>query len=254
MRRRCSSTPPVHGDRRRRTNFSKAVKEAGHVGERLIKTADPISEAAMLIAHALRESDAERGGTRFAISGGSAAQVLGLALPTVPDPVWKNVSLTWIDERCVPFESEDSNRGTAYRNGWLSKDRPPAYELPLWFDDDTPERAVKRVAAALADRFKSKLDVALFGLGPDGHIASLFPGHKARFAKGPVTTLDDSPKPPPKRITLTYEILRTVRVPILVVMGEQKRTALEQILAGDPLAPVNALPEVTIVTDIDVKR
>lgn len=224
------------------------------MGERLIHAADPISEAAALVAHAIRASDAERGGTRFAVAGGSAARALGLAVPTIPNDVWKRVSLTWVDERRVPLDSPDSNRGEAYRNGWLSRDRPPGYELPLWLDDDTPERAVKRVSGAIADRFKSKIDVMLLGMGEDGHIASLFAGHPARFVKGPVTTLDDSPKPPAQRITLTYEILRTSRASILVVMGESKRAALERILTGDTLAPVNALPEVTIVTDIDVKR
>jgi len=224
------------------------------VGEGLIVTADPLSKAAELLAHAIRASVAEKGGCRFAVTGGSAARALGLAIPSIPNEDWKRVALTWIDERRVPFDSPESNRGEAYRQGWLSKDRPPAFELPLWLDDDTPAKAVKRVSAAIDQHFKSRLDVAFFGIGPDGHIASLFPGHPARFVKGPVTTLDDSPKPPPQRITLTYEFLRTSRVNILVGMGEEKRAALERVVSGDPLAPANALPELTIVTDIDLKR
>jgi 6-phosphogluconolactonase len=230
------------------------AKAGGLVGEGLIVTADPMGEAARLLGEAIRASDASRGGTRFAITGGSAARALGLLTPAIPNDVWKRVSLTWIDERRVPFESPESNRGEAYRQGWLSKDRPPEFELPLWLDDATPERAVKRVRKAVEQTFLSKLDLAFYGIGEDGHIASLFPGHPARFARGPVVTLDDSPKPPPERITLTYELLRTARVSILLGMGESKRAALERVLSGDPLAPANALPELTIVTDLDLKR
>jgi 6-phosphogluconolactonase len=164
------------------------------------------------------------------------------------------VLLTWVDERRVPVDSPDSNRGEAYRKGWLTKDRPPGLELPLWRDGETPDGAMRRVRSILADQFQSKVDVTLLGLGEDGHIASLFPGHPARFAKGPVTTLDDSPKPPPQRITLTLEILRTSRAQIMMAAGEGKRAALERILSGDPLAPANALPEISIVTNLDVKR
>jgi len=220
------------------------------VGESLVISDDPIRETGRRVADAILASDAERGGTRFAIAGGSAAQALAFVLPALPDDVWKRVSLTWVDERRVPFDSPDSNRGEAYRKGWLSKDRPPGFELPLWLDDETNDRALRRLQTALADRFRSKLDVTLLGMGEDGHIASLFPGHPARFAKGPVTTLDDSPKPPPQRITLTYEILRTSRAQFLVATGEGKRAALERVLSGDPLAPANALPELTLVTNL----
>jgi 6-phosphogluconolactonase len=222
------------------------------MGESLVVSDDPVRETGRLIAAAIAARDRESGGARFAISGGSAAQALQYVLPAVPDEVWRRVSLTWVDERRVPLDSADSNRGEAYRKGWLDKNRPPGLELPLWLDDETPARAVRRVTDTLEDRFKSKLDITLLGMGEDGHIASLFPGHPARFAKGPVTTLDDSPKPPPQRITLTYEILRTSRAQFLLAMGEAKRAALKRVISGDPLAPANALPELTIITNLDL--
>jgi 6-phosphogluconolactonase len=220
------------------------------VGEALIVSDEPLKEAGRLIAEALQKRVAESGGARFAIAGGSAAEALRFVLPAVTDADWKRVSLTWVDERCVPEASPDSNRGDAYRKGYLKKDRAPGLELPLWLDDDTDERAIRRVTASIRDDFRSRIDVTLLGMGEDGHIASLFPGHPARFAKGPVTTLSDSPKPPPHRITLTYEILRTARAQFLVAMGEGKRAAIDRVLSGDPLAPANALPELTIITNV----
>ena len=223
------------------------------MGERLIVTATPVDEAARLVVAAIQESIAEKSGARFAVAGGSAARALGVVVNALPADVWSRVALTWVDERRVPLDSPHSNRGDAYRHGWLSKDRPAGFELPLWLDDETPERATKRVRIALEDKFASRLDVTLLGIGEDGHIASLFPGHLARFAKGPVALVEDSPKPPPQRITLTYEILRKSKAHVLLAMGESKRAALTALLSGDPLAPANALPDLTIVTDLDVK-
>ncbi len=223
------------------------------MGEQLVVTEDPVRETARRVVAAILASDAERGRTRFAIAGGSAAKALAFIVPELPAEVWKRVQLTWVDERCVPFDSPDSNRGEVYRKGWLSKDRPPGLVLPLWLDGETAQTAIRRVTQSLQDDFQSRLDVTLLGMGEDGHIASLFPGHPARFAKGPVTTIDDSPKPPPHRITFTYEILRTSRAQFLLSMGEGKRAALERVLAGDPLAPPNALPELTIITDLPIQ-
>lgn len=220
------------------------------MGEHVVVTDDPIRETARRVVEAIRASDAERGRTRFAVAGGSAAKALAFIVPGLRPEIWKRVQLTWVDERCVPQDSPDSNRGECYRKGWLARDNPPGLELPLWLDHDTAAAAMRRVTQVLQDDFQSRLDVTLLGMGEDGHIASLFPGHPARFAKGPVTTIDDSPKPPPHRITFTYEILRTSRAQFLLAMGEGKRAALQRVLSGDPLAPPNALPELTIITDL----
>src|SRR5690606_11776660 len=95
-------------------------------------------------------------------------------------------------------------------------------------------------------------DLVIYGMGEDGHLASLFPGHPALFAKGRVAHVPDSPKPPPERMTLTFDLLRAAGRALLVVTGEAKRPALQRVLAGDPELPANILPELTIVTDLEV--
>lgn len=221
------------------------------MGESLIRTSNPLQHAAELALPVLRDAIAQRGMARLAVPGGSVARISGLLREALGED-WKRVRLTWIDERCVDFDHADSNRGQAYRAGYLSDDDPPLQELPLWLDDETPARAQARVQAKLERDFGNRLDVVVYGLGEDGHLASLFPGHPAMFARDRITHVPDSPKPPPARMTMTFALLRAAGRALLVVSGEAKRAALERVVSGDPELPANILPELTIVTDLDV--
>lgn len=208
-----------------------------------------------LIAGALEEAIALRGFGRLAISGGSAASAVCKVRETMGE-LWSLVRLTWIDERCVPTDDPMSNRGEAYRAGYLSADQAAQIELPLWLDDDDDERAVARVQKSLDTSFDNGLDVTLLGMGPDGHIASLFAGH-ALLNHPPersVATLWDSPKPPPHRITLTLAFLQRCPRHILLALGSEKQPAIEATLASDPAFPASKLANLTIVTDNGLKE
>lgn len=225
------------------------------MAETVVVSAEPLQEAARLLSRALAEVDRELGWARLGIAGGSAAEVLRHVPALLPEGVWSRLRLTWVDERCVDQASPDSNRGAAYAKGLLSTARPVAHELPLWEDGDTPERAKARFASRFDQAFSGGLDVTLLGLGEDGHVASLFPGHPARFSTAPVVYLADSPKPPARRLTLSFKSLRTAQTHVLYAVGESKRRALEQILSGDPLAPVNVLPgALWVVTDLVLEK
>ena len=76
------------------------------------------------------------------------------------------------------------------------------------------------------------LDIALNGMGPDGHTASLFPGHPLLHADGVAVGVRDSPKPPPERITLTLGKLNESRRILLLVTGEGKAPMLARVIAG----------------------
>jgi len=165
------------------------------------------------------------------------------------------VALTWVDERCVPVDHADSNRGAARKLGLLDRqvgvsERPaPGRVLPLFESDETPSTAVERVARGLTRDFDGALDVLLLGMGEDGHVASLFPDRREP-ASGSVAHITDSPKPPADRITLTRSMLHTARWSVLVATGESKRPALERLLAGDARLPAQGLVGLTIVTDL----
>jgi 6-phosphogluconolactonase len=208
------------------------------VGRAFHATGDPVAAAAALLVQALAAFPAPR----LAVAGGSAASAL------VPARIhsWGQLRLAWVDERVVPFDHPESNRGAAWRAGRML---PPGFELPLVEDGETAQEAAARASAALRTTFGNGLDVLLLGMGDDGHIASLFPGRPWAGAH-PVLVVQDSPKPPSLRLSLSLPFLQTASRAILLATGEAKRGVLLRLREGDPSLPAAHLPNLDVVTDL----
>jgi 6-phosphogluconolactonase len=219
-----------------------------------------IAAAGEHLAAALVAADIRRrnySGPRLAIPGGSAAAAMGAALRVLPERVRRRLHLTWVDERCVPTADEASNYGSARRAGLVPDDA--AFVQPLWWDGADPAAVQARMDRVLPERFSDGLDVVLLGLGEDGHIASLFPGHAAvrspwEFAPdASVGHVTDAPKPPASRMTLKLGTIGRAGLAVLLALGEGKRAALTRVLCGDAGLPTVRVDRLIVVTDLELE-
>ena len=169
----------------------------------------------------------------MALSGGSTvAHVYDRLGALVPD--WSDVHLWYGDERVVPLDDEESTHRLATEH----LDAPGATWHPVAVDRGV-EGAAEAYAAELGD---TVLDVALNGMGPDGHTASLFPGFPQVGQEGVCLAVRDSPKPPPERVTLTLAKFNEAHRILLVVNGADKAQMLARVIAGpEPEVPASLL-------------
>jgi len=217
---------------------------------RLTTVADPAAAAtkcAETLARDLRAALSARGSAHLALNGGSTPRPVYEQLPALLED-WSGVHVWFGDERCVPPDHEDSNfrlaSGTLIEGAGLRGDQVHRMRGELG-----PEEGAKAYAAELAEHLElgdgglPVLDVVHLGLGPDGHTASLFPNHPALRVTGWATVgITDSPKPPPERISLSLGCLNLARRRILHTVGEDKRAAVERVLApADPGTPASLL-------------
>lgn len=199
--------------------------------------------AALLAAEAAA-AIAARGRFSIAVPGGSVATTFFPRLARAALD-WPRVHVFWADERGVPPDDPESNYGAA-RRLWLGPAGVPqagVHRMRGEADDLAAEAQVyeERLRLVLGDPVR--LDVALLGVGPDGHVASLFPGHPLlRETTRAVAALDDAPKPPPRRLTLTLPTLGAARLVVVAASGAAKagvvREALHEAGSTLPLALV----------------
>ena len=188
------------------------------------------------------------------LTGGSAALIFLGALREA-DVDWSRVTLYWGDERAVPPDSAESNYGLAEQ--MLLKPLGAKAPNTVRMSAEMPDLAF--AARQYAELLLPSLDLLILGVGDDGHICSLFPGHPALQADGRVTVIEDSPKPPPRRLTLTLSYVLETQHIWIVAVGERKRTLLERAISGTVKStPVDLVvahgKDVTIFTDQPIRR
>ncbi|VAI34874.1 unnamed protein product [Triticum turgidum subsp. durum] len=170
---------------------------------------------------------AERGAVTVVLSGGSLIYALRklTEAPYLETVDWSKWHVFWVDERVVPKDHEDSNYKLAL-DGFLSKGAAEDYETIL-------KQLVKNGVLAMSKTTGfPRFDLQLLGMGPDGHIASLFPGHPlVKENKKWVTHILDSPKPPPQRITFTFPVINSSAYVAMVVTGAGKAGAVQKAIS-----------------------
>jgi 6-phosphogluconolactonase len=190
---------------------------------------------------ALAQAAIENNG-RFslALSGGSTPRALyeRLAQPPHRDQVdWEHIHVYWGDERYVPPDDPESCFRMA-REALLAHVPIPAANIyPMPTVGGTPEGAAGAYAETLVATFGAELprfDLILLGMGPDGHTASLFPGHPEAVAPSDelVIAVHDSPKPPPTRISFTFKLIDAAANVLFLITGADKSATLRDVLHG----------------------
>jgi 6-phosphogluconolactonase len=200
--------------------------------------------AAVEIARALENAREQRGVAHLALSGGSTPKRTYELLASKLDD-WEGIDIWFADERCVPPEDAESN----YRLAAETLLRPAAIDparIHRMEGELGPDEGAGRYAGALRAAFASDetgassdapalpvLDLIALGIGPDGHVASLFPGAPTLDAGERALCLGvhESPKPPPERITLSLAVLRAARRCLLLATGAGKADAIAAALA-----------------------
>lgn len=173
------------------------------------------------IGRAARTALAARGRADICLAGGSTPlRAYELVAATLDD--FSNVHFWYGDERCVPVDDPRSNHGEALAR--LQTPRARFHPMPGELGPFDGARVYEEELGATV------FDLALLGMGPDGHTASLFPGHPLLESRDLVAGIDDAPKPPPQRITLTLPALNRSRGLLLAVAGADKADALTRVL------------------------
>jgi 6-phosphogluconolactonase len=218
------------------------------------------------IAQQLEQARAERGVAHVALSGGTTPERTHEVLAGTIEE-WGGIEVWFADERCVGPEDPQSNY-LMVRKTLLERiaTAPPA--VHRMEGELGPKLGAERYAEELRARVLPGdlptppaggphlpiLDVVVLGIGPDGHVASLFPGAPTLEAGEEAVCLGvrNSPKPPPERITLSLAVLRAARRCILPATGAGKRDAIQAALGEATLhVPASLLrrERLTVIVD-----
>ena len=199
---------------------------------------DLAAAAARAIAERAASVQASGRDLRLGLSGGrtpaEAYRILGRGLAT-PAVDWSRVIVLFADERDAPPSEPESNYWEVRKLLLEPAGVPPQHVQRMKADAPDLERAAAEYDALLAE----PLDLLVLGIGEDGHTASLFPGSPlVREHVRRVAAVLDSPKPPPRRLTITPRVIAESRAVLVLASGAGKAAAVARALApgADPLA------------------
>ena len=194
-------------------------------------------------------------------AGLSITSQLANVAKSIPQQTWANTHFWWGDERFVEAASIDRNdSGIKSILGEFYIEQN-IHRIPAADQVHSAVESAKEYALDLID-FGSEgsppqFSLVILGVGPDGHIASLFPGRPELDSRLIAMPIFDSPKPPPTRVTMGFPTLNNSQLTLLLLGGEVKRAALTALL--DPAGSVQVTPargieaaELYALTDLSV--
>jgi 6-phosphogluconolactonase len=207
---------------------------------------------AMHVAHHTLEALTARGVAHVVLTGGgdgiAVTRELGALGHSLP---WEFIHLWWGDERLVPSGHDDRNDAAVQEvlDALPGLRSEQVHRMPALGHDDPASAYEDEITSVLGDE---PFDVLMLGIGPDGHVASLFPGRDLSGSGAAVVEVSDSPKPPPRRVTLTMPRLNNSRHVFLFTSGQDKAEAVAGLRSGDrslPVAHVQGMSSTRLIVD-----
>ena len=201
---------------------------------------DLFQAAAEEVLRAAAEAIAQRGRFTIALSGGSTPRNLYtlIAANASASQPWDQMFFFWGDERHVPLNDPDSNYRMAKETLLSKVPIPPANIFPVPAENPDAAAAAQayeetlRKFFALAPGDFPRFDLILLGMGPDGHMASLFPETAALQEKSRLVVANWVEKLNNSRITFTLPVLNAARCVAFLVSGADKAAVLHEVLEG----------------------
>jgi 6-phosphogluconolactonase len=212
----------------------------------------------------------DQGQASIAISGGSVSTLVlaAIASSDARESVdWSRVHVWWVDERWVPKGDPDRN-DTGTQSDFFDHVSIPDENIHRFATSDAG-LSIDEAASAYADELRAaaregalapSFDITLLGVGPDGHTASLFPEFpQLSVTDRAVVSVDDSPKPPPQRLTLTFPVINASQRVWVILSGAEKASVLGLALAGAavedvPVGGVQGRKRTVFFVDQDAAR
>ncbi|MPZ63131.1 MAG: 6-phosphogluconolactonase [Propionibacteriales bacterium] len=219
------------------------------------RTVELLAEAAAarLLTHLVDVQSSGRVPSLVLTGGSIAGRVYSAvaASPARGAVDWSRVELWWGDERFLPAGDRERNETQARAVLLDSLRLDPGRVHPMPAADGEYAGEPEAAAAAYADLLRGAsrpedhadvptFDLLLLGVGPDGHVASLFPEHPALYDERTVVAVHGAPKPPPTRVTLSMPALVHAQEVWFVVSGEDKARAVRMALSGAGMMQVPA--------------
>tara|TARA_Y100000310_G_C20525648_1_gene735874 strand:+ start:142 stop:837 length:696 start_codon:yes stop_codon:yes gene_type:complete len=190
--------------------------------------------------------------------GTSVAGVYDWLKETTVD--WKKVHVFLVDERMVDIEDDASNFKlirSSFTHDLVTSGKMLQEQIhPFIYDAEVKDVGVVKYLRQIEDAGK-RYDVVVVSAGEDGHIGALFPRHHSIASDAEcLLAMDDSPKDPPKRLTISRKMVLRSQVGFVLFFGEGKRDAYTAFLntdtqiAGCPASLLHHLPKAYVVTDL----
>lgn len=211
------------------------------------------------IINALATALAARGQAHIALTGGSMgiAVLAGIAEHPLKESLdWSRVHFWWSDERFVASGHQDRNEQQA-KDALLASLNLPEGNLHVMGAADVFGSAEEAAAAYVQElarfapegEFSPRFDVTLLGMGPDGHIASLFPDREEVLqAEGVALAVHNSPKPPPTRVTLTLPVINFSERIWFLIAGADKAEATGRLREASSLSEAELTAQILTST------